>query len=149
MTSIGRRLRKPRRARSKGPDIHRNPGGKRRQGHGGRRPQWLLVVAVLIGLAASLALLTKPTRAGFAEDPLLRFGAFGAQPAGPATDVDCGSVLANLRRSAAPPVEFYSVARDSACHDEAVRRAAAATGGAAVMSAVTVLALAARTRAAS
>jgi hypothetical protein len=103
-------------------------------------PRRLGLAVVVLGLLAALSFLVLPVEASVGGDPLLRLRAFGAAPAELASDVRCGSPLANLGRRS-DGLSLYVLAADRACRDASSRRAASAVAGAAVILLLGALAL--------
>ena len=96
----------------------------------GRRQ--LCIAAVLLGVLSAASVVLLPVEAAFGDDPILRLRSFDSTSAGPATEVDCGSVVSGFRGSG-DTVTLYGIARDRACRDAASRRVVTAVAAAAVV----------------
>ena len=92
----------------------------------------LCIAAVVLGVLSAVTVMFLPVEAAFGDDPILRLRSFDSTSAGPATEVDCGSVVSGIQGSG-DTVTLYGIARDRACRDAASRRVVTAVAATAIV----------------
>jgi hypothetical protein len=104
-------------------------------------PRRLLAALSVLGLLGALAFLVVPLEVTFGDDPLLRLHPFSPALEQVATEADCGSPVTNLGRRS-DELSLAGVARDEACRDGAILRAASAVATTAVIGVLGLVTLA-------